>query len=305
MACIPNFRGSGTASVGSGSGGGSTFFAAFFRYSVIAVFVVLIAIIMFYLFRVIGPQPPASSTTSYALDHYKVYDVRDVPLQGEEGPGRPVFTEGQFDGGPKPGTLMAVTHFATPAVKTLPGDTASTLINDRAHLTWYELEETEEDPRRRVTFTNQFGEDQVIVIHKALYLLLPTTKLLNRPPDTVPDDLDHFKCYEVIEATDVDTGQMVDIEDQFGVEENVTVGGPALFCVPANKFLGLGETGPGLLNAEDHLMVYEIPPTRGPIPPFKTKDQFQDYPGFGVIETAFLCVPSKKAAYENLPPAAP
>jgi len=156
-----------------------------------------------------------------------------------------------------------------------------------------------------VTFTNQFGEDQVIVIHNALYLLVPTTKLLNRPPATAPDDLDHYKCYEVIEATDVDTGQMIDIEDQFGVDEDVVVGKPSYFCVPANKYLGLEEPRPGLLNAEDHLTVYEIPPTRGPIPPFKTKDQFQDHPGFNVIETVFLCVPSKKVSFENLPPVAP
>ena len=175
--------------------------------------------ILLYVYGIIGPTT-MNPTPSYSLDHYKVYDVRDVPLIGEDGIGRPVLTEGQFDGGPKPGTLLAVTHFATPAIKTLPGESDSTSIDDlddRAHLTWYELEETVEEPRRRVTFTNQFGEDQVIVIQNALYLLLPTTKLLNRPPRKVPDDLDHYKCYEVVEAPDVETGQMTDIEDQFGI----------------------------------------------------------------------------------------
>lgn len=296
MLCVPNFKGSvsGPGGGGTSPGGGGSAGCG----SILAGFVVLVAVTIYYLFGGGGPISTVTSGSSYTLDHYKVYDVRDVPLQGELGPGRPVFTEGQFDGGPKPGTLLTVTHFATPALITRPGESAPSFFNDRAHLTWYELQETEEDPVRRVTFTNQLGEDQKIVIQNAKYLLLPTTKLLNRPPDTVPDDLDHYKCYEVTESVDVDTGHTVDVEDQFRIEAGVVVGDPAYFCVPANKYHGMGETGPGLLNAEDHLVVYDIPSKRGPVPPFKTKDQFQDHPGFVVIETVFLCVPSKKTGFE-------
>lgn len=262
---------------------------------------IIILLLLSSLLRLVSVNRPSRPAGTYSLDHFKVYDVRDVPLLGEKGPGRPVFTQGQFDAGPKPGILLAVTHFANPATKTLKGDPPSTLQNSRAHLTWYRLEETVLDPTRQVTFTNQFGKDQKIVIDQAHYLLLPTSKLLDRPPDNVPEELDHYKCYEVIEETDVNTGETVKIEDQFSVDEAVIVGDLVYFCVPANKFLGPEASSPGLLNPVDHLAVYEIPKTHGPVPPFKTKDQFQDYPGFQIISSEFLCVPSKKIAFEDLP----
>ena len=61
--------------------------------------------------------------------------------------------------------------------------------------------------------------------------------------------LDHFKCYE---AEGDPVNQIVTLEDQFGVEPEVLVEEPELFCNPVDK------NGEGIFDDTAHLTVYEI-----------------------------------------------
>ena len=78
-----------------------------------------------------------------------------------------------------------------------------------------------------------------------------TTNSVASEKNGVPSDLaiDHFKCYE---AAGDPLYVIVDLVDQFGVNLDVLVGAPELFCNPVDK------NGEGILDPEAHLTCYDI-----------------------------------------------
>ena len=97
-------------------------------------------------------------------------------------------------------------------------------------------------------------------------------------------NLDYFKCYEA-DGEPVDVN--VDLEDEFGVELQVLVGEPKLFCNPADK------NGEGIKNDESHLTCYEIEDDAEAEQVVVVTNQFS-VQNLEVEDSELLCVPSEK-----------
>lgn len=209
----------------------------------------------------------------FRLDHFKVYDAKDVAV-GEE---RRVELQGQFDDALRPSVLMALTHFANSVSKN-----GSVIIDKHAHFTWYRLKpDLEKEPERTVEIENQFGK-QTLVLGDGAYLLAPAEK--KETASSFPKGLDHFKCYIVKKGPTLDV--QVSLQDQFGNENSVQVGQARFFCVPVVKVFQ-GKRFP-IQNPADHLTVYDIAQS-----PRKANDQFRQFK-LVFDPCQMLCVPSKK-----------
>ncbi len=231
------------------------------------------------------PPPPPPE---FALDHFKVYEVERQEVEFK------VLLSDQL--GAKPAVLVALTHFANPTRKRHPG--AEVGIKDvNAHLTWYLLNQEEPEPRRTVRFRNQFGQSSVD-IRDPRFLLVPTQKVSHQG-SAFPEKLDHYKCYDVTQINTVPPPPPLVLGDQFGTEDNVQVGPPRLFCIPAKKEREGHETRP-IVNEKDHLAVYEIVP-QPQEREIKTLDQFGEW-ALRVTRSVWLAVPTEKqvvVAHDN------
>lgn len=88
------------------------------------------------------------------------------------------------------------------------------------------------EPRRTVRLRNQFGQ-QSIDVGEARYLLVPTQKLSD-PHSEFPKDLDHYRCYEVVQVNCVPPLPVVQLGDQFG-KRDVRVLRRVYLAVPTVK----------------------------------------------------------------------
>ena len=95
--------------------------------------------------------------------------------------------------------------------------------------------------------------------------------------------LDHFKCYD---AEGDAVNAIVDLEDQFGVEPQVLVGEPDLFCNPVDK------NGEGISNPVAHLTCYRIADS-DKVREVTVENQF-GIQTLEVEDSELLCVPSEK-----------
>jgi hypothetical protein len=176
----------------------------------------------------------------FKLDHFRLYDVQPY-FSGAT----PVL-KGQFDGAERPAVVGMLRQFANPVSK--DGEA----IQDRnSHLTIYDVATTFPEPPRTVRVQNQFGE-QKLLIDQLLFLLVPAQKI--EPGLGYPKELDHFKGYRVFNGPVIN--RTVSLADQFGVEDEVLVLEPLVFCVPVlKKYGGRVEE---IKNPQDHLTVYRI-----------------------------------------------
>ena len=229
--------------------------------------------------RVTPPPPPTEE-----LDHFKVYEVGTVPVNLR------VRLTDQLDTVPKAVSLDSLTHFANPTRKVHAGAPVSEMDTVR-HLNWYAISQPQPEPRRTIRYLNQFGQHSVN-IRDPRFLLVPTQKT-SIEGSAFPDDLDHYKCYEVIAVNTMPDLPVVMLDDQFGSGQSVQVGKPRYFCLPAIK-----ETGTAvprdIVNAEYHLAVYDITPeTRER--EISVRDQFGER-RLNVRRSVLLAVPTTKQA---------
>ena len=228
--------------------------------------------------REIVREPDPSSE---GLDHFKVYEVDKVEVDFH------VRLTDQLDAAPKEARLEALKYFANPTRKV--HHNAKVDIKDaNRHLTWYAIIQEQPEPRRTIRFVNQFGEHSVD-IGKPRFLLVPTQKLSDEG-SVFPETLDHYKCYEVIKVNAAPQLPVVTLGDQFGSEQ-VQVRRPRFFCLPVMKEREGGAVY-DIINAEDHLTVYDISPKDHQLE-IEVKDQF-DSRALKVIRSIFLAVPSEK-----------
>ncbi len=213
------------------------------------------------------------------IDHFKVWEVKEEPVQRE------VMLKGQFDRQGQPTKVGVLAAFANPVRKN-----RYRIRDDNAHLTWYRIDRRE--PARTVRFMNQFGTRKW-KLSDAKWLLLPAEK---KEPDLVfPEKLDHFVCYDAGPRRPV-LGS-VKLEDQFDRTrkqvEKVKLE-PAYFCVPAAKDRGT------ITNERDHLAIYRIKPVTHLEPPLgvPVRDQFGEHK-LTVLRSVFLAVPSWKLSYRE------
>ena len=135
-------------------------------------------------------------------------------------------------------------------VNPVTGDEVTDIGDPTVHLTGYEIGDVDDDSdsdavvERIVIVTNQFGEEQELLVNDPETLMVPSEK--NGEPSDL--NLDHFQCYG---AEGVAVNVIVDLEDQFGASQN-WVGEPELFCNPVNK------NGEGIIDELNHLTCYEI-----------------------------------------------
>lgn len=217
------------------------------------------------------------------LDHFKIYEVQKFDFD------LVVLLEGQFDKEEVKARITALTHFANPTNKFHPG--SKTKIRDpNAHLNWYVLKQMKPEPRRAIHFENQFGEHSV-VIRSPQALLVPAQKTSHQG-SKFPRSLDHYKCYEVTTIKSMPKLPVVNLEDQFGSENQVKIRKPELFCVPVSKNRPDIHRSTEIKNKEDHLAIYPITPKpyRQKI---KTRDQFESLE-LRVTRSVMFAVPSKK-----------
>lgn len=219
----------------------------------------------------------------FKLDHFKFYEVQ--PYSGK---GATPELRGQFDSRDRPFVVSLLRQFANPVSKNGEG------IKDRNnHFTAYEISTTAPEPVRAVVLENQFGR-QKLKIRLIHFLLVPALKI--EPGIGMPENLDHFKCYQVIEGPSLDAA--VSLEDQFDSERKVQVREAALFCVPTIKKYG-GQTYE-IKNPQEHLTIYSIAPKEYSLAKM-VQDQFQPEPiQLAIIRSVGLGVPSLKLEWERL-----
>jgi hypothetical protein len=256
----------------------------------------------------------------YNVDHYKVYDNDDVPVIGES------FTlMDQFRNVPPEPLLieqdMVVDFYSPPVVKE-HAPTDPNLINLQkplVHYAWNRLDEPIAQPYRWVWIENQFGK-QLWGIQDAEYVLSPSSKAICVGGPTpgaactgspgqgscgiaglcilgpIPDE-DHYLCYDVQYQNPthpIDPG-LLNLEDQFHQENNVSVGKAQYVCNPAEKVHN-AETFP-IQNPDDHLACYKI--DEDPFAVTIDEDQQFGTDALSITNAKMLCLPSTK---ELLPP---
>jgi hypothetical protein len=127
------------------------------------------------------------------------------------------------------------------------------------------------------------------VIREGVFLLAPAHKI--EQGTLFPKELDHFKCYRVIEGDPIDKD--VSLRDQFGDEPEVRITMPLFFCVPVLKRYNnkIHEVN----NPKAHLTIYEISPKD-----YKLKRQVRDQFLGGeweISQSRMLAIPSLKLTW--------
>jgi hypothetical protein len=224
-------------------------------------------------------NPLSGQERQFKLDHFKVYQVESAERVEDT-----VALQGQFDKEYKKAAISGPLFFANPVSKN-----DGKIQDPNAHLNWYRLRQEEREPTRRVSVENQFGKQQLVIDIAAL-LAVPTKKSLDGRT-YVPEGLDHYKVYRVVEGKPVN--KKVALVDQFGRENNIAIR-PVFFCVPVSKQHGSRTNK--IVNERDHLVVYLMERRKHEIK-FETSDQF----GVNTLKTRacpWLCVPSLKTKFE-------
>jgi hypothetical protein len=236
-------------------------------------FVALIAIVLSAL--------PAFAQT----DHFKCYNATELTLE------QPtlVTLSDQFVAGDEVQVVNAV-WFCNPVAKAFRGQTTP-VTEPQNHLTLYPFAIKETAPARRVTISNQFGE-QVINVTAPRLLAVPTQK------GTVPltGTISHFKCYEAEgPALNVSVG----LDDQFPGTETVRLLAPRFFCNPAVKTVGRVTTP--IVPGEAHLACYKLTPSEQPAVDFVNIVNQFDRDTLKIEPSQFLCAPSRKLLCDGNP----
>jgi uncharacterized repeat protein (TIGR02543 family) len=235
------------------------------------------------------PADDVTATANFVgpLDHFTVYEVDEVtaPYIGEQ-----VYLEDQF--GAFNVTVEGAVGFANPAQKEHGEDTIP-IYNPDHHVTAYEISYDEGEPQYyQVTVSNQFGEDQELIVHGPFALAVPTQK----EGHGAPLGLDHYLLYEVVDGPDV--YEYVSLTDQFGEQAEALVLFPVAFANPVKKTHGDEVTE--ILHPDVHGVLYA---TDGePIDPRTVQviNQFGEQ-SVDVAGPYGLIVPSQKTDWEWLP----
>ncbi len=197
--------------------------------------------------------------TDTDLDNFQVYDSTDAALEEE------VRLEGPFDNFPRKALAHLMTSVATPVDVDGLG-----VINAGAHFTWYAINDSATDPVRTVTIWNRFGE-QRLNLGRAVFMLVPA----GAHGGAASSELDHYKAYVVLNAASF-LPDAVTLRDEFGVQAQTAVRGPALFCVPVSKTHGEADATP-VHRARDHLTFYAIRGAAIDDTSLGVQDQFGNY----------------------------
>jgi hypothetical protein len=226
-------------------------------------------------------HPPDTVTTQ--LDHFLIYRVDTIGFKVE------MTLETMFDPEPKKAEVAALEYFANPAKKWHDNSLTDISYPD-GHFTIYGFDWWQE-PRRRVEFDNQFGSYGVVLGDTTL-LMVPAQKMSH----AFPDNLDHYKCYQVEGIFKQPESTIIKVDDQFNMPQEVIVKSPVYVGVPVKKILRDGSTY-APVNKDNFLVIYDIE-DQSIKTGIKIKDQFMDE-GLNVIKRVMLAVPGTKLRWEQ------
>ncbi|MBI2912340.1 MAG: hypothetical protein HYY03_00285, partial [Chloroflexi bacterium] len=172
--------------------------------------------------------------------HYKCYQITGPALNAT------VVAQTQF--GVEELQLREPVDLCAPALKNNQG------YLHAPHLKCYAIQNGN-DPPQVVNLITQFGVEKNVAVGQARLLcvaaqkqvLLPTPGQIGHAPPPV-----HWKCYDI---TGPAPNKIVNLQTQFGIEEQVPVGQPKLLCAPALKTFQ-GKTS-GYMKLP-HLKCYQI-----------------------------------------------
>lgn len=205
---------------------------------------------------------PRLDCNNNILDHFLFYNVRITRGTPDFEPREVTLTDQFFD---RSYDVLAPKVLGNPADKNDEG-----IFSPETHLLGYNISlrcpEAADCPGRErvrgILVTNQFGEITLDTRAAAL-LMVPSAKDLDDPVLPFEDpNIDHLKCYRVRESRG-SAGfepREVFVTDQFEQPKWFQVLRPAKLCTPVDK------NGEGILDAERHLLCYEVRPAEGEPP---------------------------------------
>jgi hypothetical protein len=166
------------------------------------------------------------------------------------------------------------------------GDEAVQLPN--AYLNWYKIEKPVSEPRRTLSVRDSLrGNEKVeVTVENSAFLLSPSQRVTAGPPSRVPDGLNHFKAYRIVNSPKMQ--RELHITGAFGPEDRVTTKA-ALLCVPVEQWHH--DEHSTVKNPTACLMVYELQPVELDSS-ITTIDQF----GLNQLKASsgnWLCVPAQ------------
>jgi len=210
-----------------------------------------------------------------ALEHFKCYKLKKKRFQK-----RQVTLNDQFGG--REAKVKKRAELCNPVQKN-----QEPFLNQDAHLQCYQAKGPQLGTQ--VAVQNQFGSQRLLV-QQARTLCVPSEKRKPKKqfrPIQVP--IDHFQCYDVQPQTPLQrfgTLPPVTLNDQFGREQNVTVGDPKRLCAPVQK------NQEPLQHPVKHLVCYAIK-DKQVHKTVQLRNQFEQR----TVQTkkpVLLCVPSNK-----------
>jgi hypothetical protein len=182
------------------------------------------------------PTTKEGHETAVGLDHYVLYQVMNMAYWEIA-----VNLTDQFGSNPAI-TMLQPVYFAIPVQITHKGEVTE-IVNPEEHAVIYWI--NGESYETQLQVDNQFGP-QTLDVSDPRYIFVPSQKIV--PP--VPA-LDHFKCYEVVNATSVPF-ILMNLEDEFVYLPWWAVETAEWFCNPVMK------NSEPIVNPDNHLTVYNI-----------------------------------------------
>jgi hypothetical protein len=142
-----------------------------------------------------------------------------------------------------------------------------------------------QNPHRMARLETQFGVEYGVAVGQATLLCVPAAMTIAPAlPGQEPDPDRHWECLNIVGSDPTD---IVNLQTEFGIENNVAVGQATKLCAPALK------NGEGSLGFP-HLKCYNITGSAPAVPPVNLTTQFGVEPNVPVGPPSLLCVPALK-----------
>jgi hypothetical protein len=186
------------------------------------------------------------------LDHFLVYNIDPIAVTDER-----ASLQGIFDDTFPTYVVYSLDFFVNPAWKKHNGK-RHVRLGKGHHLTWYSIK-GQTEPERIIEVENQFGKQKLTLQH-VQGMLVPSGKNRRHERFPIPEDLDHYKVYQVTSHSGFDFENLI-VGDQFSDRMSAAVSEPIYYAIPTVKEHN-GTTYP-VQNKKTHIVFYSIDPGSG------------------------------------------
>ena len=106
---------------------------------------------------------------------------------------------------------------------------------EKAYLAWYKIVDGKPEGSRKVAVLDLIrgGDPAPLTIESAEYFLSPAQRITSGPPSEIPEGLDHYKAYRVVDAPSREVD--VELSESAGPAKR-TIGTPRFLCVAAEEW---------------------------------------------------------------------